>query len=140
MSDNKKSSDPGLSAAERKELRERDAQEAIADHEEAQKAFHENRERLREERLRREEEAAGPMLYPAPEIPDDTPIINVRFSTRVRNALTTAGVKTVGEIREASDATLLSLQDLGKGSVAHLRETLGLPSTDGVRPLGKKPA
>jgi hypothetical protein len=27
-----------------------------------------------------------------------------------------------------------SLQDLGKGSVAHLRET-GLPSTDGVRPL-----
>jgi hypothetical protein len=48
-------------------------------------------------------------------------------------------LKTVGEIREASDAMLLSLQDLGKGSVADLRETLGLPSTDGVRPLGKKP-
>ena len=79
------------------------------------------------------------MLDPTPELPDDTPIENVRFSTRVRNVLTTAGVKTVGEIREASDATLLSLQDLGKGSVAHLRETLGLPSTDGVRPLGKKP-
>ena len=78
-------------------------------------------------------------LYPTPELPDDTPIDHVRFSTRVRNVLTTAGVKTVGEIREASDATLLSLQDLGKGSVAHLRETLGLPSTDGVRPLGKKP-
>jgi hypothetical protein len=43
------------------------------------------------------EAAAGPMLYPAPEIPDDTPIENVRFSTRVRNALTTAGVKTLGE-------------------------------------------
>jgi hypothetical protein len=57
----------------------------------------------------------------------------------VRNALTTAGVKNVGEIREASDATLLSLQDLRKGSVAHLRKTLGLPSTDGVTPLGKKP-
>src|SRR5260370_40488464 len=53
-----------------------------------------------------------------------------------RNALTTAGVKTVGEIRVASDAMLLSLQYLGKGSVAHLRETLGLPSTDGVRPVG----
>jgi DNA-directed RNA polymerase alpha subunit len=79
------------------------------------------------------------MLYPAPELPDDTPIENVRFSARVRNALTTAGVKTVGEIRVASDAMLLSLQDLGKGSVAHLRETLGLPSTDGVRPSGKKP-
>src|SRR6266849_6821080 len=72
MIDNKKSGDPGLSAAERKELREREAQEAIADLEEAQRAFHENRERLREERLRREA-AVGPMLYPAPELPDDTP-------------------------------------------------------------------
>ena len=63
----------------------------------------------------------GPMLYPAPELRDDTPIENVRFSTRVRNALITAGLKTVGEIREASDAMLLSLQDLGKGSVADLR-------------------
>jgi DNA-directed RNA polymerase alpha subunit len=78
------------------------------------------------------------MLYPAPELPDDTPIENVRFSTRIRNALITAGLKTVGEIREASDAMLLSLQDLGKGSVAHLRETLGLPSTDGGQALGQK--
>jgi DNA-directed RNA polymerase alpha subunit len=78
------------------------------------------------------------MLYPAPELPDSTPVDNVRFSTRIRNALTTAGWKTVGEIREASDATLLSLQDLGPGSVAHLRETLGLPSKDGVRPIGLK--
>jgi hypothetical protein len=54
MSNNKKSTDPGLSAAERKELRDREAQEAIAEHEDAQKAFHENRERLRNERLVRE--------------------------------------------------------------------------------------
>jgi len=133
MTGNEKSTDPGLSLAERKTLRAREAQEAISDHEDAQKAFHENRERLREERLRREA-AAGPMLYPAPELPDDTPIENVRFSTRIRNTLITAGLKNVGEIREASDAMLLSLQDLGKGSVAHLRETLGLPSMDGVRP------
>ena len=93
MSDNEKSTDPGLSAAERKELRSREAKEAVADHEEAQQAFHANRERLRAERLAREA-VAGPMLYPAPELPDDTPIENVRFSTRVRNALTTAGVKT----------------------------------------------
>ena len=138
MIDDKKSTDPGLSAAERKTLRNREAGKAIADHEEAQRALHGNLERLREERLAREA-AAGPMLYPAPELPDDTPIENVRFSTMVRNALTTAGLKTVGEIRETSDAMLLNLQDLGKGSVAHLRETLGLPSTDGVRPLGKKP-
>jgi DNA-directed RNA polymerase alpha subunit len=78
------------------------------------------------------------MLHPAPELPDDTPIENVRFSTRIRNALNAASMKTIGEIREASAATLLSLQNCGESSVAHLRETLGLPSTDGVKPLGKK--
>jgi DNA-directed RNA polymerase alpha subunit len=72
-------------------------------------------------------------LYPTSELPDDTPIADVRLSTRIRNALN-AGIKTVGEIREASDATLLSLQDLGPGSVAHLREALGLPSCDGGGP------
>ena len=72
MSGNEKSTDPGLSAAERKTLRSREAEEPIAEHERAQKAFHENRERLREERLRREA-AAGPMLYPVPELPE-TPV------------------------------------------------------------------
>src|SRR6267154_128148 len=139
MTDNKKNTDPGLSAAERKELRGHEAKEAIADHEEAQRALHGNRDRLRAERLAREA-AAGPMLYPAPNLPDDTPIENVRFSTRIRNAVTAAGWKSVGEIREASDATLLGLPDLGPGSVTSLRETLGLPSCDGIRPLGKKPA
>ena len=78
-------------------------------------------------------------LDPTPELPDDTPLDSVELPTRIRNVLAAEGLKTVGDIREASDAMLLSLQDLGKGSVAHLRETLGLPSTDGVRPLGKKP-
>src|SRR4030081_3898142 len=76
MIDDKKSTDPGLSAAERKTLRNREAREAIADHEEAQRALHGNLERLREERLAREA-AAGPMLYPAPELPDDTPIADL---------------------------------------------------------------
>jgi DNA-directed RNA polymerase alpha subunit len=80
------------------------------------------------------------LLDPTPELPDDTLIDDVRFATRIRNALNAAGLKTVGEIRETSDEILLSFQDLGQGSVAHLRETLGLPSTDGVRPSGKKPA
>jgi len=53
MNSDAKSTDPGLSAAERKTLRSREAEEAIAEHESAQKAFHENRERLREEPLRR---------------------------------------------------------------------------------------
>jgi DNA-directed RNA polymerase alpha subunit len=105
-------------------LSESEAQAAISDHEEAQKAFHANRERLREARLAREA-VAGPMLYPAPELPDITLIENVRFSTKIRNALNAAGMKTIGEVRETSDDTLLSLPDLGPGSVAHLRKTLG---------------
>jgi DNA-directed RNA polymerase alpha subunit len=78
-------------------------------------------------------------LEPTPELPDDTPIDRVRFATRIRNVLNAAGIKTVGEVRETPDEVLLSFQDLGKASVAHHRETLGLPSTDGVRPSGKKP-
>jgi len=139
MSEKEKSADPGLSAAERKELRGREAKEAVADHEAAQQEFHKNRERLREERLAREA-AAGPMLYPAPELPDDTPIERVLFSTRIQNGLRAADLKTVGEVREISDETLISLPDFGKGSLSDLRKKLGLPSTDGVRPLGKKPA
>jgi DNA-directed RNA polymerase alpha subunit len=80
------------------------------------------------------------MLDPRPELPDDTLISDVEFPARIRNVLAAADLKTVGEVREISDDTLLSFQDCGKSSVALLRETLGLPSTDGVRPLGKKPA
>jgi DNA-directed RNA polymerase alpha subunit len=79
-------------------------------------------------------------LDPTPELPDDTAVREVRFPTRIKDALFAAGVKTVGQVREMSDEALLSLPDFGKASVAHLRETLGLPSTDGVRPSGKKPA
>jgi DNA-directed RNA polymerase alpha subunit len=121
MSGDKKSTDPGLSAAERKTLRNREAKEAITEDESAQKAFHENRGRLREERLRREA-AAGPILYAAPELPDDTPVENVRFATRIRKALHAAGMKTIGDVREVSDAALLSLPDFGSGSLSYLRE------------------
>ncbi|MBR1156273.1 hypothetical protein JQ575_37530 [Bradyrhizobium sp. JYMT SZCCT0428] len=55
----------------------------------------------------------------------------VRFPTRIRNALNAAGLKTIGEIREASDRTLLSFQDLGRGSLAYLRKTLDLSSSRG---------
>jgi len=73
------------------------------------------------------------MLDPTAELPDDTPISNVRFPARICNVLAAAGLKTVGKVRETSDEILLSFQDLGKASVAHLRETLGLPSCDGGR-------
>ena len=80
------------------------------------------------------------MLEPTPELPDDTLISGVEFPVRIRTALAIAGLETVGEVRETSDEILLSFQDFGKASVVHLRETLGLPSTDGVRPLRKRPA
>src|SRR5258707_15413237 len=79
------------------------------------------------------------LLDPKPELPDDTPISDVELPARVRSVLEAAGLETVGEVREISDETLLSFQDLGKTSLAHLRETLGLPSCDGVRSPGGKP-
>lgn len=63
------------------------------------------------------------------------PISDVDFPPRIRNALIATGFKTVGE---TSDNILLSFQDFGKGPVANLRETLGLPSIDGVRSAGLK--
>lgn len=134
MSVKENSTSPGLSANERKALRVQEAQEAIADHEDARRAFNGNRERLRAERLVREA-AKGPMVAPTPELPDDTPIECVIFSTRIQNALIAADLKTVGEVREASDETLISLPDFGKSSLSDLRKSLGLPSTDGVRAI-----
>jgi hypothetical protein len=74
------------------------------------------------------------LVDPTPELPDDTPVDRVRFPTRIQNVLVTAGLKTVGEVRETADETLLSFQDFGPGSITHLRKTLGLPSRDGVSP------
>ena len=55
-----------------------------------------------------------PKHDPIPELPDDTPIGNVRFPTRIRNALDAAGIATVGAVRDMSDAELMSLQDIGR--------------------------
>ena len=76
------------------------------------------------------------MLNPTPELPDDTPISNVQFPSLILNVLAAAGLRTLGEVRKASDEMLVNLPDLGRRSVAHLRETLGLPSCDGVRDIG----
>ena len=48
----------------------------------------------------------GMLIYPTPETPDDTRIEDIRFPTRVRNALAEIGLKTVDEIRESSDVGL----------------------------------
>jgi DNA-directed RNA polymerase alpha subunit len=67
------------------------------------------------------------MVAPTPELPDDTPIESVQFSTRIHNALRAADLKTVGDVRETSDETLISLRKFGRGSLSILRMKLGLP-------------
>ena len=64
------------------------------------------------------------MLDPSADFPDETPLVTVRLPTRIFNALSNAGLRTLGEIRESSDKTLLSFQDLGRGSLRWLRERL----------------
>ena len=87
MRDDEKSADPCLSAAERKALRVQEAQEAIADHEEAQTAFHENRERLRKERLVRE----------ATEVRCSLPLQNCRMIRRLNAYCFPLGSRTLSE-------------------------------------------
>jgi len=49
------------------------------------------------------------MTDPIPELPDDTPIESVKFPKRIRKALSVAGLKTIGEVREMSDGELLKM-------------------------------
>jgi DNA-directed RNA polymerase alpha subunit len=51
----------------------------------------------------------------------------------MREALLAEGLKTVGEIRKKSDQQLLGIRDLGKGSVDHLRGSLGATSVPVMR-------
>lgn len=138
LSEGKKSREAARAEREaRKAFREADATEAMTEREASEKAFADNRQRLRKERIAREA-AAGPILAPAPELPDATLLERVILSSRTQNALREGGFKTVGEVREATDETLLSLQDLGKGSVSELRAKLGLASAEGVQPPNGK--
>ena len=73
------------------------------------------------------------LLSPRPELPDDTLIDQLELPTRIGRALQIQGLTTIGEIRETPDTVLNSFPGLGRGSVKFLRDTLGLPSEDGVR-------
>jgi len=77
------------------------------------------------------EAAEGQMVAPTIELPDDIPIERIQFSTKIQNALRAADLKTVGEVREISDGTLISLPDFGRGSLSNLRMKLGCR-----RPIG----
>jgi DNA-directed RNA polymerase alpha subunit len=62
------------------------------------------------------------MLYPVPELPHDTSVENVRFATRVRDALNAADLMTIGDVRKVSDAALLTLPDFGSSSLSYLHD------------------
>jgi len=96
--------------------------------------------RMRRLALQKKSNEPNDLLAPTPELPDDTPINRVKLPSRILKALLTEGIKTIGELRETADETLLTFQDLRKGSVAHLRERLGLSSIGGEGPTRKGPA
>jgi len=64
------------------------------------------------------------MFDPAPNLPDDTLIEMVRFPTVLRNALISAGIKTIGDIRATPDLQLGRVTRIGKESLAFLRNTV----------------
>jgi DNA-directed RNA polymerase alpha subunit len=61
-----------------------------------------------------------------PDLPDDTLIETVRFSPLIRKSLNAAGLKTIGEIRAMADNELRRMRGIGTGSLAYLREALGV--------------
>ena len=68
------------------------------------------------------------LLDPAPDLPDDTEINRIQLPTRIRTVLNKAGFKTIGEIRQSSDADLLRLRHSGPALIAFLRKAFGPPS------------
>lgn len=74
------------------------------------------------------------LIKPTPELPDDTPIELVRLPSRLANALAVSDLKTVGDVRDASDASLLAYQNFGAKSLDHVRKTLGVSSNAKATP------
>jgi hypothetical protein len=72
------------------------------------------------------------MLDPTPELLDETRTSHVHL--RMLNALADAGLRSVGEVRGASDKMFAEpARSRGRLGYTPSRETLGLPSTDGDR-------
>ena len=65
------------------------------------------------------------LFDPTPMLSNETPLNEVAMPTRIRNAFKFHGLRTVGDARETSDATLLSFQDFGQGSLNFCREVFG---------------
>jgi DNA-directed RNA polymerase alpha subunit len=90
--------------------------------------------RVRLWKLQKEETERTRKIVPCPELPDNISIEQIDLPSRIERVLLMEGLRTVGEVREASDDTLLSFQDFGPGSLSYIRSRFGLPSQQGVRP------
>lgn len=66
-------------------------------------------------------------VNPSPDLLDTTLIETVRLPPTVREALTNAGLKTIGEVRAATADELYAIVDIGANSVTYLRLALGHP-------------
>lgn len=64
-------------------------------------------------------------IDPTPDLPQETPLHLIRLPTRIRNVFKAAGIFTVGEARETSDAAFLSFVNFGPGSLFYIRKALG---------------
>jgi hypothetical protein len=64
------------------------------------------------------------ILHPTPDLAGDTPVHEIRLPRAIRQTLYGAGLITVGDVREATNETLLSLK-LNAGVVDFIRATLG---------------
>jgi hypothetical protein len=65
------------------------------------------------------------LLNPSPSLPDDTLLDAVALPTRIKTAFAINGLKTVGDVRETTNANLLSFRDFGRGSLTFCREVFG---------------
>lgn len=64
------------------------------------------------------------VLHPTSELSNDTPIELVRLPWNMRRTFADAGLKAVGDVRKATDETLLELK-LNRGALNFIRTTLG---------------
>lgn len=64
-------------------------------------------------------------INPTPDLSDNTPISDLDLPPRIKNALERNGLETVRDIRETSDRSFLSFQDMGPRSLIFLRSALG---------------
>lgn len=68
------------------------------------------------------------MFNASSDLLDSTLIETIRLPSTLLDALTSAGLKTVGEVRAATNDELHSIPDIGANTVTYLRMTLGHPA------------